>query len=305
MLTIRAELHCHNVFSNFHVGELDAPYDCGVSIAEQAAQALTHGIDAIFVTNHNTMDGYEQLRRYVLDHEKFNHIQVLPAEEITISDGSHVIAYGIHEPVKPGMSLEETVDEIRLQDAISSAPHPFSLLDALRERASYCDMVEVFNSNNVDMLANARASIFARENGMIEVAGSDAHVSSTLGRCTNVIDVQGSMDDILQAMRRGKIRIENVGYATAQETIEHLRYKIGNSSEYVQQYMEQFYPQSKRLFTILLKLFEHNPNSHLWILLYRFATFAMRRISNKINFQGMDPEPMRSRDVGTMLKMAF
>ncbi len=304
-MVIRAELHCHNTFSNFNVGDLDAPYDCGVTVAEQAEQAYMQGLDAIFVTNHNTLDGYEQLRRYVADHKKLEKIQVLPAEEITTLDGSHVIAYGIHSPIRPGLSLEETVDEIRLQDAVSSAPHPFGLLDALREKAECCDLVEVFNSNNVDVLANTRASIFARENNLIEVAGSDSHVSSTLGRCTNVIEAEDRLDDILSAMRRGRIRIENVGYATAQETIEHMRYKISNSSEYVQQYMEQFYPRSKHLFTVLLGLFERNPNSHLWILLYKFATFAMKRISSKINFQGIDPGPMRERDVGTMFRMAF
>ncbi len=304
-MVIRAELHCHNTFSNFNVGDLDAPYDCGVTVAEQAEQAYMQGLDAVFVTNHNTLDGYEQLRRYVTDHKKLEKIQVLPAEEITTLDGSHVIAYGIHSPIRPGLSFEETVDEIRLQDAVSSAPHPFGLLDALREKAECCDLVEVFNSNNVDVLANTRASIFARENNLIEVAGSDSHVSSTLGRCTNVIEAEGRLDDILSAMRHGRIRIENVGYATAQETIEHMRYKISNSSEYVQQYMEQFYPSSKHLFTVLLGLFERNPNSYLWILLYKFATFAMKRISSKINFQGIDPGPMKGRDVGTMFRMAF
>ena len=304
-MVIRAELHCHNTFSNFNVGDLDAPYDCGVTVAEQAEQAYMQGLDAVFVTNHNTLDGYEQLRRYVADHKKLEKIQVLPAEEITTLDGSHVIAYGIHSPIRPGLSFEETVDEIRLQDAVSSAPHPFGLLDALREKAECCDLVEVFNSNNVDVLANTKASIFARENNLIEVAGSDSHVSSTLGRCTNVIEAEGRLDDILSAMRHGRIRIENVGYATAQETIEHMRYKISNSSEYVQQYMEQFYPSSKHLFTVLLGLFERNPNSHLWILLYKFATFAMKRISSKINFQGIDPGPMKGRDVGTMFRMAF
>ena len=304
ILPIRAELHCHNTFSNFNVGDLDAPYDCGVTIAEQAEQARLRGIGALFVTNHNTMDGYDQLRRHVADHERFE-MQILPAEEITTSDGSHIIAYGIHDPIRPGMSLEETIDEIRLQDAVSSAPHPFGLLDAVREDAAHCDMIEVFNSNNVDMLANVKASIFARENDLIGVSGSDSHVSSTLGRCTNLIESEESLDDMLYAMRRGRISIENVGYATAQETIEHLRYKIGNSPEYVQQYMERFYPRSRRLFSVLLRLFERNPESHLWVLMYKFATFAMRRISDKINFQGTDPAPMRGRDVGTMLRMAF
>lgn len=302
---VRAELHCHNIFSNFNVGDLEPPYDCGVTIRDQMEQAHSQGLDTVFITNHNTLDGYEQLRRYAEDHGKFKDIRILPAEEISTVDGSHVIAYGLHQVIRPGLSLEEVVDEIRLQDAVSSAPHPFSLLDALREKAALCDMVEVFNSNNVDMLANARAGIFAQENGLTGVAGSDSHVQSTLGRCVNLIESENNLDDILSALRHGRISIESSDYATAQETIEHLRYKIGNSSEYVQQYMAQFYPKSRHLFSILLRLFERSPDSCLWVLMYKFATFAMRRISDRINFQGVDPAPMRERDVGTMLKMAF
>ena len=57
--------------------------------------------------------------------------------------------------------------------------------------------IEVFNSNNVDILSNARASEFALDNDMIQVAGSDSHVLSTLGRCVNVIDSEDNVDDVL------------------------------------------------------------------------------------------------------------
>lgn len=305
ILPLRAELHCHNTFSNFNVGEQEPPYDCGVTIESQMEQAYKNNLDAVFVTNHNTLAGYEQLRQYAHDHKKYEHIQVVPSEEITTSDGSHIIAYGIHNIIKPGLSFEQVIDEIRRQDAVSSAPHPFSLLDALREKSSECDLIEVFNSNNVDVLANAKAAIFAKENDLVQVAGSDSHVPSTLGRCTNVIESEKNADDMISALRHGRIRIESAGYATAQETIEHMRYKISNSSEYIQEYMSQFYPRSRHIFSILMRLFERNPNSYLWILMYRFATFAMRRISNKINFQDIDPEPMKGRDIGTMLRMAL
>jgi hypothetical protein len=69
--------------------------------------------------------------------------------------------------------------------------------------------------------------------------------------------------------------------------------------------MTQFYPKSKKMFSLLLKLFEKNPNSYLWILFYKFAIFAMRRISNKINFQNFDPLLIKERDIGTMLRMAL
>ncbi|MFB5597663.1 MAG: PHP-associated domain-containing protein [Nitrosopumilaceae archaeon] len=302
---LKTELHCHNEFSNFNVGELDAPYDCNITIRDQLEQSHKLGLDVLFVTNHNTLDGYQQLLDYKNDHAKFANIQVYPAEEITTNEGAHVIAYGINEKIKPGLTFGEILDEIKKQNGVSSAPHPFSLLDAIREKARSCDLIEVFNSNNVDILANTKATIFAQENNMVGVSGSDSHVLSTLGRCTNVIESETKLDDILSSMKHNRIKILNTGYASAKETIDHLKYKIDNSTDYIYDYMSEFYPRSKHLFTLLLHLFERNPNSYLWILFYKFAIFAMKRISRKINFKDIDPSGMKDRNIASMFKMAF
>ena len=37
---LRTELHCHNVFSNGHVGDLEPPFDCNVTVNEQLQKAL-------------------------------------------------------------------------------------------------------------------------------------------------------------------------------------------------------------------------------------------------------------------------
>lgn len=302
---LKTELHCHNEFSNFHQAEFDTPYDCNIGIQEQLDQSHKLGLNCLFVTNHNTLDGYNQLLEFQKNHQKYQNIRIFPAEEITTDEGAHVIAYGIHKEIKPGLSFEETVDEIRKQDAISSAPHPFGVLDALREKAKSCDLIEVFNSNNVDVLANAKATLFADENNITGVAGSDSHVLSTLGRCTNVIESENTLDDILHSMKHRKISIQTTGYVTAQETLEYFRYKVDNSTEWIQDYVAQFYPKSKRLFSLLLKLFEYYPNSYLWILSFKIGLYAMKRISRKINFENLDPTLMKDRNLSTILKIAI
>lgn len=304
-MPIRTELHCHNLFSNFHVGKDEAPYDCDVSLRGQLEQALASGLDAIFVTNHNTLDGYRQLVEYRDRHEKFRGIMVHPAEEITIDTGAHVLAYGIHEAIRPGATLEEVIDEVRGQGGVSSAPHPFSLLDALREGAAKCDMVEVFNSNNIDVLSNARAVQFAQGRGMVQVAGSDSHVVSTLGRCVNVVDSEGGLDDMLRAMRLGRVEITQTGYAACSETLDHLRYKITNSQEYLAEYISEHYPHARWLLDLLLRAYNSNQDSRLWPLFYRIAVYLMRRISKKVNCRGVDPGFMGERDLFTMFRMAL
>ena len=304
-LIIKTELHCHNSFSNFHVGDEEPPYDCNVSIRDQLERSYNLGLDAIFVTNHNTLTGYDQLLQYKNDHSKFKNIKVYPAEEITIDTGAHVLAYGIHDEIQPGITLEEVIDQVRTQGGVSSAPHPFSLLDALRSDAKKCDMVEVFNSNNIDILSNARATQFALDNNMIQVSGSDSHVVSTLGRCLNMIESENSLDNILQSMKHGKIKILQTGYALQSETLDHLKYKINNSKEYLADYISVHYPNSKWLLTFLLRIYDANQDSHLWSLFYKIAVYLMRRISQKINFKNYDPYFMKDRNLGTMFKMAL
>ncbi len=108
---LKTELHCHNSFSNFHVGKDEAPYDCDITIPEQLERSHAIGLDALFVTNHNTLNGYRQILEYKNDHAKYKMIQILPAEEITTDTGAHVIAYGISKEIKAGLTLEEIIDE--------------------------------------------------------------------------------------------------------------------------------------------------------------------------------------------------
>jgi hypothetical protein len=302
---IATELHCHNSFSNFHVGKDEAPYDCDISIPEQLERAKTLGLGAIFVTNHNTLDGYTQMVQYKNDHEKYKQIQIYPAEEITTSTGAHVIAYGLRNEIKPGLPLEEIIDEIKKQDAISCAPHPFSLLDALREEAQLCDIIEVFNSNNVDIISNAKAVEFSDRHNKVGVAGSDSHVLSTLGRCVNLIESEGVLDDTLFAIKHGKITIQQTGYAKETETLEHIKYKINNSKDYLAEYIREHYPNSQWMLSLLLKMYDLNQNSYVWSLVYKLAVYLMKRISNKINFLNHDPSSLKERNITSMLRMAI
>lgn len=302
---LKTELHCHNSFSNFHVGKDEAPYDCDITIPEQLERSHALGLDALFVTNHNTLNGYRQILEYKNDHAKYKAIQVLPAEEITTDTGAHVIAYGISKEIKADLTLEEIIDEIKKQDAVSCAPHPFSLLDALREKAKMCDLVEIFNSNNVDVISNARATKFSLDNRKIGIAGSDSHVLSTLGRCVNLVESENTLDDVLYAMKHSRITIQNTGYAHEKETLEHIKYKINNSKDYLAEYIREHYPNSQWMFSLLLRMYDLNQNSYLWSLIYKMSVYLMRRISKKINLLDYDVSPLKNRNIADMLRMAI
>jgi len=304
-LPIKAELHCHNSFSNFRLGKDEPPYDCNVTIRDQLERANDLGLDALFVTNHNTLDGYSQMLQYKNDHNKFKNIQVYPAEEVSTDTGSHVLAYGIHDAIPAGLTVDEIIDEVKMQGGVSSAPHPFSLVDALREKAKACDMIEVFNSNNIDVISNAKANEFAIENNMTKVSGSDSHVNTTLGRCQNVIESENILDDILFAMKHNKIQILNTGYTLPEETLDHIKFKINNSKEYIFEYVKEHYPNSAWIFSLLLKLYNLNQDSYLWTMCYKICLYFLKRISHKINYQNLDSSFMNERDPKNIFKMAL
>ncbi|MEX0764201.1 MAG: PHP domain-containing protein, partial [Nitrosopumilaceae archaeon] len=69
MNILKTELHCHNQFSNFQLGLRETPYDCGVTISDQLEQAHKLGLDALFITNHNTLNGFTAMLDYKENHE--------------------------------------------------------------------------------------------------------------------------------------------------------------------------------------------------------------------------------------------
>ena len=305
MVPLKTELHCHNIFSNGHVGVLEPIPDSNVTIIKQLEQAHLVGLDTLFVTNHNTIDGYKQILEYKKNHKKFDSLKVYPGEEVTTNNESHVLVYGIDHSIKPGLSLHEILDEAKKQDAITIAPHPFSLLVALREDSIHCDLFEVFNSSNVDVYSNLKATKFAKEKSLHVVAGSDSHVQSTIGRSTNLIYSENNLDSVIAAMKHHKITIENTGYVQPKEALEHIRYKIQNSAFFIDKYTSQFYPRALLPIKLLYKLYMINPEGVFWNMFYRMSIVALRRISRKINFEGYDYRLFRERNLANILKMVF
>ena len=305
MHSLKSELHCHNIFSNGHIGSLEPTHDCNITIPNQLEQAYKVGLDILFVTNHNTVDGYKQMLEYKKNHKKFDSIMVYPAEEVTTDNEAHVLVYGITNTINPGLTLHEILDEAKKQDAVSIAPHPFSLLDALREDSVYCDLFEVFNSSNIDVYSNLRAKKFAKEKSLHVVAGSDSHVKSTIGRSTNLIYSENKIDSIISAMKHHKITIQDTGYVQPKEALEHIRYKIENSAFFIEKYTSQFYPRALWAVKMLYKSYMISPESIFWNMFYRTSVAALKRVSRKINFEGYDYRLLRERNLGVLLKMAI
>jgi len=260
----------------------------------------------LFVTNHNTLDGYRQLLEYKQNHSKFNHIQVYPAEEVSIDTLGHVLAYGISEEIKSGMTLDETLDEIKRQNAISCAAHPFGVSNGIREGALKCQMIESFNSNNVDHFSNVVAEKFATENDMISLAGSDSHVASTFGRCINTIESENNTDAILNSiLRKGNIKILNADYASKEELYEHARYVLSSSRETVLDYTLAHYPRTHHAVKWAINSFISKRHDRLWRSIASFSLYLTKRASMKVNIKGHDPGVFENRSWRKLISLSL
>jgi len=140
-----------------------------------AKTAKTKGLDAIALTDHDTMDGAKQLSRI---------FPTIVGEEISCDEGD-IIGLFLNETIPRG-HVEEVIDRIRSQGGIVVVPHPF---DSMRSEAvmseEICakgDAIEVFNSRVVRAKDNAKAYRIAESLGKPKVVGSDAHLGIEIGR---------------------------------------------------------------------------------------------------------------------------
>jgi predicted metal-dependent phosphoesterase TrpH len=281
------------------------PFDCGTSFTDQLQKAHANGINALFVTNHNTTDGYHQILEFKNNHAKYNNLKIYPAEEITIADEGHVLAYGIREEIEAGMSLEETLDRIKSQNGLSCAAHPFAVSNGIREKAVLCDLIESFNSNNVDRISNLVARQFATENQLLQVAGSDSHIPSTIARCTNSLECENNLDCILESMRAGKVSIEKSEYITRDELFEHAHYVLSSSKESILREALRRYPRFYKTARWALNYYASNPDNPIWRALGALGLYLTKRVSEKVNLKGHDPHIFRKRSWKNLIAISL
>jgi len=302
---LKIETHCHNVFSNHKNYPSKLPFDCGVTIGEQLENAYVQNIDVMFVTNHNTLDGYSQILECKQNHAKYQNLKIYPAEEITINNKGHVLAYGIENEIMPGMTLDETLDEIRKQNGVSCAAHPFAVSNGIRESAKECDIIESFNSNNVDIFSNLIAERFAKQNNLIAIAGSDSHVKSTIGRSVNTVESEDNIDSILEYLKKGKFKMDKLNYASKREMWEHAHYIISSSRQSILNSISESHPKFHSIVKWAVDSFISNPNSKLWYLMGSLGMYLSKRVSKKVNINGYNPLILQQRSWSNLISLSL
>jgi hypothetical protein len=168
---IDVDLHMHT----------DHSPDCATPVEVLLAEAKERGLGAIAVTDHNEISGALEARA------KAQGIKVIVAEEIKTADQGEVIGLFIEERIPRGLTLQETISEIKRQGGLVYVPHPFDRLHSVPDYEhllpvlDQVDAIEVFNPRVAIGEFNEEAARFAAKYRIPAGAGSDAHVPQGLG----------------------------------------------------------------------------------------------------------------------------
>jgi predicted metal-dependent phosphoesterase TrpH len=203
---IEVDLHMHTDHSG----------DCATPVEVLLASAREQGLGAIAVTDHNEISGALEAKAQATTLGSQGgwgpqQLKVIVGEEVKTASEGEVIGLFIKEKIPRGMSLAETIAEIKRQGGVVYVPHPFDRMHSVPDYEHLLkvlddvDAIEVFNPRVAISAFNEEAARFAAKYRIIAGAGSDSHVAQGLGSVRiRMRDFDGPQE-FLQSLRDAEI----------------------------------------------------------------------------------------------------
>ncbi|MGC9105675.1 MAG: PHP-associated domain-containing protein [Thermoprotei archaeon] len=190
---MKVDLHVHSCFSD---GRERPEF-----LVEYAKKV---GLDLIAITDHDTSEGAVKVKG-----------RAILGQEVSTEHGHVVILCDF--PPSPPKALTELLDYARENSCVLFPSHPFDVTrDGLgNEIFKIIDkikFIEIYNSKAPGS-ANRKAEELARSKGLIGLANSDSHVKEALGSAYNLVEAEPRPEDVLEAIRKGKVEPRPVGLA--------------------------------------------------------------------------------------------
>jgi glycosyltransferase involved in cell wall biosynthesis len=210
----RERIHC-----DLHMHTDHSP-DCATPVELLLETAKERGLGAIAITDHNEISGALEAREVA---GRIGGIKVIVAEEVKTAHEGEVIGLFLSERIERGMSMAETIAEIRRQGGLVYVPHPFDRLHSvpdyehLLKIVDEIDILEVFNPRVAFSAFNEEAVRFARKYSIVPGAGSDSHVAQGLGSVKIRLRDFDGPQEFLESMRDADIvrKHKNLVYVQA------------------------------------------------------------------------------------------
>jgi len=194
---IDVDLHMHT----------DHSHDCATPVEVLLATAHAQGLGAIAVTDHNEISGALEARAQA---EQAG-VKVIVGEEVKTAEQGEVIGLFIEEKIPRGLTLQETVAEIKRQGGLVYVPHPFDRMHAVPDYEHLLailddvDAIEVFNPRVAIGAFNDEAVRFATKYRLPAGAGSDSHVAQGLGSARIRMHDFDGPQEFMQSLRDAEI----------------------------------------------------------------------------------------------------
>ena len=153
-------------------------------------------LNTLVITDHNEIWGAQKCKEKF---KKYN-IEVIVGEEIFTSKGE-IIGLNLKTRIRPDLSPEQTIKEIRQQNGIVYVPHPYDekryktvLIESEIERnKNEIDFIEVHNGRNISEKFDIKQNEMAEKYELCKIIGSDAHTFFELGR--NIVFTENKITD--------------------------------------------------------------------------------------------------------------
>ncbi len=194
MPQLTCDLHIHS----------DASADGHCPVEKIIETAISRGLDAVAITDHDTTAGALRALEIKTD------LLIIPGIEVSTKDG-HVVILGTTKEYAAGKPARQTIAEARADGCVTIIPHPFHLWRhavGIRDKGALrdADAIEAYNSRYYVGTANCKAARIAKRYKKPITAGSDAHDCEYVGYGVNKIDAEErTVDAILAALKAGKI----------------------------------------------------------------------------------------------------
>jgi glycosyltransferase involved in cell wall biosynthesis len=194
---IDVDLHMHTDHSG----------DCATPVEVLLDTARQQGLGAIAVTDHNEVSGAFEAAEKA---DRFG-VKVIIGEEVKTASQGEVIGLFLKEKIPRGLTLAETVAEIKRQGGVVYVPHPFDRLHAVPDYEHLLgilddvDVLEIYNPRVAIGSFNEEAERFAAKYRILAAAGSDSHVAQGLGSVrVRMPDFDGP-EEFLEGLREAEI----------------------------------------------------------------------------------------------------
>jgi predicted metal-dependent phosphoesterase TrpH len=198
---IDVDLHMHTDHSG----------DCATPVEVLLATAREQGLGAIAVTDHNEISGALEAAAQAAAAGANPPVKVIVGEEVKTASQGEVIGLFLRERIPRGLSLEETVAEIKRQGGLVYVPHPFDRMHSVPDYEHMLrilddvDAIEIFNPRVAIGAFNDEAVRFAAKYRIVAGAGSDSHVAQGLGSVRiRMRDFDGPQE-FMQSLRDAEI----------------------------------------------------------------------------------------------------